>query len=216
MIYQMMSDMTQNIRTNIHNHPFNIELSQGILPPDKFIYYLIQDSFYLAEFSRALAITAGRLQHHSHRRQFIDFTLSAIESEQALHTHYLNTYEINLSDSQLSPTCFMYTNYLLNVVSLASIEEAVASVLPCFVIYQEVGFKMLQYQHKDHPYLEWISLYGSSEFESSTKSAIDIVNFMGSSASADLQEKMIAAFVRSAQLEWYFWQGAYHHERWLL
>lgn len=216
MIYQMMSDVTQNIRANIHSHPFNIELSQGTLPQDKFIFYLIQDSFYLAEFSRALAITAGRLQHHFHRRQFTDFTLGAIESEQALHTHYLNTYEINLDDSQPSPTCFMYTNYLLNIVSLASIEEAIASVLPCFVIYQEVGFKMLQYQHEAHPYRDWIGLYGSSEFESSTKSAIDIVNFMGSSASTKLQEKMISAFVRSAQLEWYFWQGAYHREMWLL
>jgi thiaminase/transcriptional activator TenA len=219
MIYQRMCDVTQPLLQKIHTHPFNIELATGCLPWDKFIFYLVQDSLYLSQFARALALTFGRLSSHLHQQQFIQFTLGAIQSEQELHAKYLNNHHLNPHDlykREPSPTCFMYTNYLLNTVALAPIEESVASLLPCFVIYYEVGKKMLVHQHDAHPYHDWIALYAGDAFEYSVLSVIEIINELGDLASIALQEKMIAAFIRSTQLEWLFWQSAYNQEQWII
>ena len=40
--------------------PFNVELCNGELSEDCFAFYVKQDSMYLADFSRALAITDAR------------------------------------------------------------------------------------------------------------------------------------------------------------
>ena len=110
----------------------------------------------------------------------------------------------------------MYTNFLLNMAALSSVEEALASLLPCFVIYQQVGKSMLEKLYANHPYHDWIALYAGEAFESSTRAAIDIVNLSGQSSGFELQQKMLAAFKRSVQLEWNFWQGAWQQDIWLV
>jgi thiaminase/transcriptional activator TenA len=219
MIFKKMTQAICTLLDDIHQHQFNVELSQGTLPQEKFIFYLIQDAMYLADFSRALSVTAARLPYHSHMQQFIQFALGAVQAERELHSGYINQY---LSSGYLaetieqSPACFMYTNYLLRMASLSSPEEAVASLLPCFFIYNEVGKKMASSLCENHPYYNWIALYASEAFETSVQSAISITNELGYEASEKIRNKMIQSFVKSTQLEWLFWQSAYIQEQWLI
>ena len=48
------------IYKSILKHPFNQELSEGTLAKEKFQFYMKQDSIYLVDFARALAVTASR------------------------------------------------------------------------------------------------------------------------------------------------------------
>lgn len=215
MIFKDMCDAVNGMVYKIHEHPFNQELSRGTLANEKFIFYLTQDALYLADFSRALALTAARLSSHQHAQQYMQFALDAIKAERELHFGYLKGEQEFVSMAEQSPACFMYTNYLLKMVSIASIEEAVASLLPCFWVYREVGRKMMELQKNPHnPYQNWIELYSSELFDRSVASAIHIVNELGHATSDALRKKMIAAFRRSTQLEWMFWDGAYRLEGW--
>lgn len=83
------------IYQRIIDHPFNVELAQGTLDQERFLFYIEQDAHYLISFSRALAFIAA------------------------------------WSDS--------YTQFLIATASTASLEEAIAAVLPCFWIYREMG-----------------------------------------------------------------------------
>lgn len=220
MIFERMTDAISEKLATIYAHPFNTALAEGSLPQATFIFYLKQDALYLAAFSKALAMIAGRLPDDTHARQFMQFAIDAVQAEQALHTDYLNQYAKNDLENKLeipqTPAGFMYTNYLLRMVSLASVEEAVASVLPCFYIYNVVGKKMLAGLYPAHPYHDWIALYGSEAFEASVQSVITITNVLGEAASHTTQNKMIEAFVRSTQLEWLFWDDAYHQKQWVI
>jgi thiaminase/transcriptional activator TenA len=201
----------------IYHHPFNLELSEGTLPREKFIFYLIQDAFYLAEYARALALVASRLSAHDHMQQFMRFALDALQAERDLHVNYLEKNQIYLNDYQPNPTCFMYTNYLLKTASLASIEEGVASLLPCFWVYREVGKKMQNLQTQQiNPYRDWIDMYSGLEFDAAVERALTVMNQLGSEASASLKEKMLTAFVKATELEWLFWDSAYRQETWLV
>ncbi|WP_131782904.1 TenA family protein [Legionella gresilensis] len=214
MIFKDMAQATNEIQIKIHHHPFNIQLAEGTLPKDIFIFYLIQDALYLADYSRALSITAARLPRNPHTQQFIQFALDAIKAERELHLSYLSQVSFPNYVDEANPACFMYTNYLLRMASLASVEEAVASLLPCFFIYHEVGKSMVANLWQTHPYYNWIALYSSEEFATSVRIAIEITNELGGESSKTTKFKMIQAFVKSTQLEWYFWQGAYKQEKW--
>lgn len=205
------------IMDKIFDQPFNRELSNGILPKEKFIHYLQQDALYLADYSRALSLTAARLTCNEQAYHFMQFALGAIRAEQDLHLNYLKKYQSpSLLSAEQNKACFMYTNYLLRMAGTASVEEAVASLLPCFWVYREVGKKILNDKCSNNPYENWIELYSGEEFDSSVKLAIDVTNALSNVASEEIKRKMILAFVRSTQLEWHFWESAYSQEKWLV
>ena len=212
MIFEKMRHAVDDLINKIHQQEFNRELAEGILPKEKFVHYLIQDSLYLVEYSKALALTSARLPNNNQVQLFLQFALEAIKSEKNLHDKYITATALT---NEQSPACFMYTNYLLKTASLATVEEAVASLLPCFWVYREVGKNISLQQKPNNPYQDWIELYASDEFALSVNSAIDITTALGDTASDLIKEKMIAAFKRSTQLEWLFWNSAYYQETWL-
>jgi thiaminase/transcriptional activator TenA len=215
MIFETMRKAVTPLLNKIHQHAFNIELAEGTLPQEKFIFYLIQDALYLADFSRALAITATKMQDNQLMQQFFEFAQGALTAERQLHLDYLKTHHTLPYKAEPSPACFMYTNFLLKIANSASVEESVASLLPCFWIYHEVGKKIAKtHQALNHPYATWITTYASMEFEQSVNKAIASLNTLGKLTSIHNQQKMLSAFIRSSQLEWMFWESAYHLEKW--
>jgi len=218
MIVDTMCEAIQPLLNKILNHPFNIELATGELPNEKFIFYIQQDALYLAEFSRALAITAGRLSSNAHTQQLIQFSIDAIKAENELHAAFIQQYQTIIPQLAItqSPACFTYTHFLLKTVSLNSIEEAIASLLPCFLIYHKVGKAILFHQNSENQYQNWINLYSSDTFECSVNAMVTITNELGDVASTKIKEKMVEAFIQSTRLEWLFWQSAYEQERWLI
>lgn len=218
MLFNRMRAAVDSILHAIHHHPFNLELAEGILPKNKFIFYLEQDALYLREYSRALALTGARLPEYAHAEQYMQFALSSLQAEKALQDDYLNQYKkYHSQKTEMNSTCFMYTHFLLSTASVASIEEASASLLPCFWVYREVGKKMLAEARLDNnPYRPWIMLYSGEEFDFSVETAIQIVNQLSEKTSSAMREKMLAAFMKATQLEWMFWDAAYHLETWPL
>ena len=57
----MLAD-SNGVYEKILKHPFNQELKKGTLDPKKYIFYLVQDSYYLRDFSRALSVLSSKLQ----------------------------------------------------------------------------------------------------------------------------------------------------------
>jgi thiaminase (transcriptional activator TenA) len=216
MLFNTIHQAITEFMPNIYDHPFNQELADGTLPLEKFNFYLAQDALYLTDFSKALALTASRLPHDHQTELFLQFALNALKAERELHVNTLKKAVIadHLKHEQ-SPFCFMYTNYLLKMANTAPVEEAIASLLPCFWVYQQVGQKALAKKTAHNPYQEWIDLYSNPEFNTSVDLAIATLNELGDNASLSTQKKMITAFTRATHLEWYFWQGAYTQETWL-
>jgi thiaminase (transcriptional activator TenA) len=215
MLFEEISSAVTDLMDKIHNLPFNKELAAGTLPQKKFIFYLMQDALYLNDFAKALALTAGKLPHGHQIELFMQFAMDTLKAERELHFTILKRFtDADYLKLEQSPFCFMYTNYLLRMANIAAVEEAVASLLPCFWVYQQVGQKALLKISPRHPYQEWFDLYSSPEFNVSVDLAISLLNELGNLASSHLKKKMIAAFRRSTQLELQFWKGSYHQETW--
>ncbi len=191
-------------------HPFNQELLDGSLMLDKFSYYLEQDSFYLQHFSRAHALVSVRIDE-CYRKDFLDIAQVSVSNEHdAVHRYFQVRHALTLT-GQYTPSCLNYIHFLLSTCSLASIEESVAALVPCFWIYHDLGQWMMSTQPGiSHPYIRWIENYSCVEFDRITQSICAILCPLYDSASAELQTRMIRAFHTSSCMEWHFWNDAYH------
>jgi thiaminase/transcriptional activator TenA len=59
-------------------HPFNQEMKEGTLPVEKFKFYIYQDSLYLADFAKALALTGTKSGSSHELLDFLQFAQNAI------------------------------------------------------------------------------------------------------------------------------------------
>jgi len=196
--------------------PFNRELMEGTLEIEKFKFYMAQDAYYLGEFGKTLATLGGRLSDLSHVLAFTEFAGGAIVVERALHESYFK--EFGIPDQvNPSPTCLLYTNYILNQAAYSNVEVGIAAVLPCFWIYKKVGDHIYaNHHHHGHRYKKWIETYAGEEFAQSVKLAINITDSLAEKASPEAQEKMLEAFEMASKLEWMFWDSAYRMEKWVV
>ncbi|WP_342220736.1 TenA family protein [Rickettsiella endosymbiont of Miltochrista miniata] len=214
-MFEELKAAVADIMPKIYQHPFNQELAQGNLALEKFIFYLKQDALYLADFSKALALTATRLPHDQQSELFMQFAMNALKAERDLHNNILKKYAATPPTiHKQSHFCFMYTNYLLRMASTAPVEEAVASLLPCFWVYQQVGQRAYNKKIPNNPYQAWIDLYSSHEFNHSVDRMIATLNDLAIHASIPCQQKMLSAFRQATLCEWQFWQGAYIQQTW--
>ena len=204
----------EDIFEKIIEMPFNQELMKGTLDVEKFKFYIGQDAIYLGAFSRALALVAARTSNNAVALHFIRFAEGAVVVEAALHENYFKKYGMPAVISA-SPSCQLYTQFLLTKAALDQVEVAIAAVLPCFWIYKKVGDHIFAHQHKDNnPFIDWISTYSGADFSQVVEQAIRICDEVAITCSTRQQQAMTEAFVTASKLEWMFWNSAWTMEQW--
>lgn len=192
--------------------PFIKELADGTLPRDKFLFYIRQDSLYIAEYFRVLANIASRLDRNDHAAAFIAFAADGVAVEKALHEVYMQGE--SLDDIRMSTACNLYTSWLKSH-AFAPVEVAAAAILPCFWVYKEVGETIYRSQSGDgNPYKAWIDCYGDPAFEASNNLAISICDDLAGNATPAVRRAMTEAFCEAANMEWLFWDSAYKLNLW--
>ncbi len=207
-------DRVSSILTEIKAQPFLSELQQGNLDKEKFVFYMHQDAYYLNAYGKILCGIANRLEDLEESKDFIGFASGTVAVEQALHATFIASFGDEKIPAK-SPTCIMYTGFLAETLAHQPIEVALAAVLPCFWIYQDVGDYMLSLpQIENNPYQAWIDTYGGEDFANSVRRAKEITEKYASKASSEIREQMHLAFYKTSQMEWMFWDSAYRLEKW--
>lgn len=190
--------------------PFVVELANGILPKEKFLFYLEQDSIYIENYSRVLAHIASRLPKQEQTVDFLKFATDGFAVEKILHESYLGTEARNALPT---PTTLLYNSYE-SAKCLSPVEIEAASILPCFWVYKKVGEEIMKNCSKENPYFHWIETYGDETFAESNRRAIEICDELACNASDDIRSQMTEAFVMATKMEWMFWDSAYNMEKW--
>ncbi len=205
---------TADLRGAIHALPFNRGLADGTLAPDKFQFYIVQDALYLDQYARALAIAGARGPDGATLRAFGHYAIDAIAVEQALHADYFKQFGISPEMAEPSPDCLAYTNFLMATAYHEPWEVLVAALLPCFWLYWDVGTAIAEHAAGDNPYRAWIDTYADEGFGQAVRAVIATTDAAHDAASGLVRAKMAAAFIRSSQYEWLFWEGAWRMRSW--
>ncbi|WP_434779655.1 thiaminase II [Neisseria sp. Ec49-e6-T10] len=198
----------------IVQQPFNQELMEGTLPQEKFIHYIEQDALYLKEYGRALANIIPKLQNTEQTSTFLGFLKDTIIVENVLHQQYLSKTD-GQTQLKATPTCVLYTQFLLAQTSMNHAAIGMAAILPCFWIYKHVGdYILANYQKNNHPYFEWIQTYSGEEYGQAVKVAIHLADQLAQNQSSFVQKQMDEAFMMATKMEYLFWDSAYQLATW--
>ena len=200
------------VREAIKKLPFVKELASGILPQEKFIFYLRQDALYLSNYSRVLASIASRLRDPKQAKAFLEFATHGIEVEKALHGSYLAEAG-GFIRAEASPSCLSYMTLLGSQIN-GPVEVQAAAILPCFLVYHETGCHIAATAEAGNPYTRWIDTYSDTTFEESCRRATAICDALAEAASDDVRNAMTDIFVLATKMEWLFWDSAYNLEKW--
>ncbi|WP_206239214.1 thiaminase II [Novosphingobium terrae] len=205
------------LRQAILAQPFLSELADGTLDPDSFRHYILQDSLYLAEYARVLAIAAARAPSAAGRLEFSDGAKVAVQVEDILHQGFFAQFGVTpamVQTAEPSPACLGYTGYLAGLAVTRSYEELIAGILPCFWVYWEVGCAIKPQAVSPNPYAAWIDTYAAPSFGEATDRVRALVDEAAAQASPAIREGMATAFRNATRFEWMFWDSAYRRAGW--
>lgn len=198
----------------IQIHPFLQELEQGILPIEKFKYYLIQDFHYMAAYGRTVA---SLLSKAGDELAYRILPRVSTPIERPLHANLFELLRINESaviHERPSPTNLSYSNHLEVSAAVGGIEVAAAALLPCPLTYHELSKTL---QSPDHPiYKVWVESYASGILETSVREWRRFVDEFDENSGDITRKKMRSAFTTSVKFEYQFWTMAYNMEPWPL
>jgi thiaminase/transcriptional activator TenA len=201
----------------ILDHPFIGGLVDGTLPRDAFRHFVVQDSHYLRDYARTLALCAAKAPEQDDVRAFASDATGAITAEQDMHGQFMS--ELGGSAEQaagmpVGPTTRAYTSYLLATVYGGSFLDGLAAVLPCYWIYARVGDALLDASSPDPLYRRWIAAYGDQAFQDVVRRVVALTDRTGEDATPRQRARALDHFVTTSRYEWMFWNAAWHRESW--
>lgn len=210
------------------HHPFNAEMAAGILPRGKFDYFLFQDIRYLALLAKdldgiavALAAWPASSLPESVPHDFLNgvaarfraFARGTLAYEQALQAELQEKYGIAQAQYPDSAVIDEYVGFTSSLLESGRLCEAVASHLPCFWIYYELGRRLTAVAadaggEDAALYREWLASYAADEFGRDAADYLAIcLELM--TAFPEKSEAMAQAMVRSCGYERAFWDECY-------
>jgi thiaminase len=195
-------DALAPVRADVDACAFVRGLASGDLDRDAFGWYLGQDLLYLREYARVLARAAALAPTVDEQRFWAEASVSCLEEEAALHQAHVDPAGLEPAASTLD-----YTDHLHAASTVGSYAVLVAAILPCFVLYTDIGARWRGTFAADHPYADWLTAYGDEAFATSSAQAATIVDGAARVASESERSAMAAAYDRSMALERAFFEA---------
>jgi thiaminase (transcriptional activator TenA) len=209
------------IWVRLHSHPFLRELAGGVLPLDKFRFFLEQDVLYLPDYARCMAMGAARSATEAELRFF------ATELDGTLNLELPNQRRVLEQVCRLgaqdrggalgkAPANVAYTSFMLAVSARGTPLEIIAAILPCAWSYVEIA-RRLANEIADHPiYRDWVGFYLTdemTEFDRRMRSDFDEMAIEEAMGRRGI-DRLADIFATSSRLEESFWQMSYTYDQW--
>ncbi|WP_336023008.1 thiaminase II [Halobellus salinisoli] len=198
------------------HHPFVRELADGSLDESAFRVWLEQDYRYLLDYARTFATLGTKAADEPTMAHCFEVANAIVDEEMDLHRSFAADYGLTADDLaavEKSPTCEAYTNFLLRTAQQRPFPVGAAAIYPCGQGYLDVADHMADLADGEHRYTPFIEKYTSDAFRESVAWMGELVD-RSAEAHPSLRDDMKAAFRRSAELEYAFWEMAHTEEEW--
>ena len=181
------------------NHPFVQGIKNGALDENAFKAYVAQDAFFLRAFRQAYALAIAKCDDAETAKIFHKL-MAAVLEELNLHKEYSKKLRIDIDNVKPLPACRAYTDFLLRVAYQKGIDEIVAAIAPCMVLYAFIGKKLAENYNKESKYIDWIKTYSGEDMQKLAKQMEELLNMVAE----DTQEVRDAyAYAMDCELEFF-------------
>lgn len=199
------------------DHPFIQQISAGTLPKAVFRFYLLQDRYYLSEFGKLHEQVASQMTNPKGRTFLLEGAQGLKDGEIAVRKGFFETLQISkqeIAQTPVAPTAYNYVNHMYAELYRGTPGRAIAGLLPCYWLYNEIGKRLIAAGSPDALYQQWIETYDSDGYTDSVQKMIALTNETAARTDADERTAMAASFVRSSAYELAFWQMAMDRQSW--
>jgi len=200
-------------------HPIVVGIGSGETPLENFIYFLRQDYQYLIAFSRVFAYAAAKAADLETIASFARLMQGTLEVEMALHRNFCARFDLaaqDLETTEPSPTTLSYSSFLLSIAQSGTVADILASILPCFWGYMQIGERLTQGSTPEGQplYAEWIQTYAAQEYLELCAWLRSLFDRLTVGARPDDLERYRRIFLTGSRYEYLFWEAARSMENW--
>lgn len=189
---------------SIQHHPFVEGLRNGSLPKGDFIHYLEQDMIYLKNYGEEMDLLSKIMPTIEMRQLFQQIASNGVQEEEELHRFLAETWGI-CPAKEISTSTQGYMAYTRYYIEKGDASLAIAALLPCFWVYNEIGHFIANTSICDnHPYKAWIQTYESNEMDEVVRKVIGFANQLAAESTTEKQAEMCKVFVEAVRWEYRF------------
>lgn len=193
--------VVQPLLDQIKQHPFQQQMAQGTLSRKVFGHYLQQDRIYLSNYSQEMLRFAQLVEEGPLREQFRIFAADSMAAEQALHEQLMADFGVDASEA--TPTTLQYMRHTSQYLEQGDLSLALASILPCMWIYNELGHfvQSIAQGGKDNPFHAWIECYSSPLMDEGVPVMQQLINQLAEGEDVQRRALMRRVFMQGVELE---------------
>lgn len=201
----------------ILDHPFITGLTTGDLAPEAFVRFLAQDTYYVNEYARSLAVLSATAPNMTLTRSLLEHAGGSVTAEAGLHTELVRMLggspEV-LTQTPPTPTAAAYVDFVTARVHSGSFFEGLCAVLPCMWVYAEVGKHLVSRGSPTPAYQRWIDSYAGSDYLNEVDRVLMDVDVLAHDVSHVEKERGLDLALIATRYEWMFWDSAFRGEVW--
>lgn len=216
-VSDQIQEMVAPTIERILRHPFIVELTAGTLAPDAFARYISQNYLYLGGYARALAVIASRSSDPEMVAFFAERAAYTVDSEQEFAVELMRSSGLDpelLRSTTPSPTCLGYSSFIKQAAALEPLPVALAAMLPCYIVYNEVSKRLVERGSPDPRYQRWIEMYVGETFAAGVAGARSALDSAAEGSSESEIARMIDHATTAGRYEWMFWEAAHRNLDW--
>jgi thiaminase (transcriptional activator TenA) len=188
-------------------HPMVAEIGAGTLPRETFRRYFEQNTQYLEDYARAIALVIATAPSRAAISVLSRFLVQITETEIPANYSFLERLG-GTAGVPMEPAAYAYTRHLLDTAARCDLAAGLAALLPCQWSYGEIGRNLAAAgDAPDDPVCaEWISMFSGDGYDDLVQASTDLLDQY---ASAARLEELASVFDRSTRYELAFWDMAY-------
>jgi len=149
------------------NHSFVSGLSDGSLPRERYVWYLIQDRIFLDRHCRAWAFALTKAKAVEEMRSCSSILDSLMNEEIQLQSEACAREGVDekaILQAEESAENIAYNRYVLDAGQGGDIVDLLAALAPCVFGYGEIG-ERLALQFQSESYSDWIKVYSGEKYQ---------------------------------------------------
>lgn len=206
----------EEIWAGYHTHPFVEGLKHGTLDIRKFRRYMIQDYWYLMDYTKVFGIGVAKSKSVATMNLFAKYIQAILGGEVNVHNGYMTDLGISREELESTPIAQdnrSYTSYMLRVAYEGGEAEILTAILSCAYSYEVIAARIVEEvpDAPAHPvYGRWVRGYITERYTGNNVILMETLDRLTADYTEAQLKYLEEVFVACSRYEAAFWDMAWY------
>lgn len=206
---------TEDIWAGYHTHPFVEGIKTGTLDVKKFRRYIIQDYWYLMDYTKVFAVGVAKSRSVETMKLFAKYIQAILDGEVNVHNGYMGRFGITQEELDATPIAQdnrSYTSYMLRVAYQGGEAEVLTAIFSCAYSYEVIARRMVE-ERPDAPndpmYGAWVRGYTTERYTGNNVRLKEVLDRLTADYTESQLQYLEEVFTACSRYEAAFWDMAW-------